>query len=144
MNFQLSMDQTKIVSHETGSLLVTGAVGSGKTIALIERIKKLLTVTERQILVITFSNLAKLQIKNKLQEELNNDLVFVGSFDSFCQYVLEKHGHLIGYKKNSRILYSDSDRWEIIEKIIQTNPTLYNYQNNMDCFHHHSNQYHLM
>lgn len=131
MNFQLSIDQTKIVSHETGSLLVTGAVGSGKTIALIERIKKLLTVTERQILVITFSNLAKLQIKNKLQEEWNNDLVFVGSFDSFCQYVLEKHGHLIGYKKNSRILYSDSDRWEIIEKIIQTNPTLYNYQNNI-------------
>ena len=121
----MTYEQEMAVSYKNGPLFVTGPAGCGKTVVLIQRIKNLLTETDRQILVITFTSLAKIQIKDKLQEiENGNNRVFVGSFISFCQNVLEKHGHLIGYKKNSRILFSESDRQEIIEEIIQSNPTL--------------------
>ena len=115
----LTEKQEKIVSFENGALLVKASAGSGKTRVLTERIKRLIGHSKRKVLAITFTNKASDEIKDRLQDCENiNEKLFVGTFHAFCNYVLLKHGHLIGYKRAPQIFEKDEDRLKIIEEVI--------------------------
>lgn len=120
----LSEKQEKVASFLNGALLVKASAGSGKTRVLTERIKRLIKISKRKILAITFTNKASEEIKDRLHDCENiNDKLFVGTFHSFCNYVLEKHGNVIGYSRLPQVFSEESDRLKIIEDVIANIPS---------------------
>src|SRR5699024_7820479 len=111
---KLSPKQRKIVALNQGSYLVLARAGSGKTRVLTERIKRLSETEEGKILAITFTNKAANEIKERLGISIKNKYVFVGTFHSFCQSILELRFKLLGYNKMPHIFEDDADRIELI------------------------------
>jgi DNA helicase-2/ATP-dependent DNA helicase PcrA len=121
---QLSKEQKQIVEYENKPILVKASAGSGKTRVLTERIKYLLPQTNKQVLALTFTNKAAEEIKERLSLE-EKKRVFTGTFHSFVQTILENHGHLIGYSKQTQIFENEKDRLKIIEEAIEKIPNIY-------------------
>lgn len=122
----LSEKQSKVVNFDKGSLLVKAAAGSGKTRVLTERICLLAQKTKRKILAITFTNQASEEIRVRLSE-IDEDLlnkVFVGTFHSFCNMVLENHGASIGLMEMPQVFSDMQDRLRILEDAIHNTPSL--------------------
>lgn len=124
MDINLSEKQEQAVSHKEGALLVKASAGSGKTRVLTERIKLLLDSTKRKVLAITFTNKAGAEMKERLgEDERITERVFIGTFHSFCQQVLEQRGSLIGLSKMPQIFENTNDRLELIEQAINQTPS---------------------
>lgn len=118
----LSEKQRSIVNLNQGSYLVLASAGSGKTRVLTERIKRLSETTQNKILAITFTNKAAAEIKERLGNSIKDKNVFVGTFHSFCQSILELRFKLLGYNKMPHIFEDDADRIELIKQAIQSVP----------------------
>ena len=130
---QLTSKQAAIVSFQQGALLVLASAGSGKTRVLTERIKYLVDSTKRKILAITFTNKASEEIKERLSDIDNiEERLYIGTFHSFCCYVLENHGNMIGYQELPQVFSETDDRLRIIEDAIIETPTLNQYFSNLD------------
>lgn len=130
---QLTVKQEAIVSFQNGALLVLASAGSGKTRVLTERIKHLVDSTKRKILAITFTNKASEEIKERLNTIDNiEERLFIGTFHSFCCYVLENHGNIIGYQVLPQVFSEADDRLKIIEDAIVETPTLNQYFSNLE------------
>lgn len=129
----LSPKQKKIVLAENVAIYVKANAGSGKTRVLTERVRYLLTKTNKKILALTFTNKAGEEIKERLSDvsELDNR-VFVGTFHSFCQFILENHGSLIGLAQMPHIFEDESDRLELIEQAINQTPSYAAYYKKKD------------
>ncbi len=121
---ELSEEQKKIVQAENCAIYVQAGAGSGKTRVLTERVRYLLNMTNKKVLALTFTNKAGEEIKDRLSDidEIGNR-VFIGTFHSFCQYVLENHGSLIGLSKMPHIFEEESDRLEVIKQAIEQTPS---------------------
>jgi DNA helicase-2/ATP-dependent DNA helicase PcrA len=123
----LSPKQEEAVLHQEGALLVKASAGSGKTRVLTERIKRLLDSTKKKILAITFTNKAGEEMLERLGDsEKVKSQVFVGTFHSFCQQILEMRGHLLGYSTMPQIFEKESDRLVLIEQAIEMIPEYLN------------------
>ena len=119
----LSDKQQEIVNLDRGAFLVTASAGSGKTRVLTERIKRLSAKVGGKILAITFTNKAGEELRERLViNEKLRDKVFVGTFHSFCQSILELRFKLLGYTSMPHIFEEDSDRIELIEQAINQVP----------------------
>ncbi|MCH6233152.1 ATP-dependent helicase [Cognataquiflexum rubidum] len=126
----LSPNQQNIVGLNEGAFLVLASAGSGKTRVLTERIKRLSETIDGNILAITFTNKAANEIRERLgsSEKIKKN-VFVGTFHSFCQSILELRFKLLGYNRMPHIFEDDSDRIELIKQAIKSVPyfeTIYN------------------
>lgn len=121
---KLSAKQESIVNLNQGAYLILASAGSGKTRVLTERIKRLSDSEEGKILAITFTNKAASEIRDRLSgsEKINKN-VFVGTFHSFCQSILELRFKLLGYTRMPHIFEDDSDRLELIKQAIKTVPS---------------------
>src|SRR5690554_6119407 len=119
----LSEKQNNIVQLDQGAFLVLASAGSGKTRVLTERVKRLSESSTGKILAITFTNKAAAEIKERLgsSDKINKN-VFIGTFHSFCQSILELRFKLLGYKKMPLIFDEDSDRIELIKEAIESIP----------------------
>lgn len=120
---KLSPKQQEIVEIKDGAFLVLASAGSGKTRVLTERIKRLSETPEGKILAITFTNKAAAEIRERLgtTDKIKKN-VFVGTFHSFCQSILELRFKLLGYTKMPHIFEDDSDRIELIKQAIKSVP----------------------
>ncbi len=70
---RLTAEQEKVVLHDSGNILVTASAGSGKTHTMIERVIRLVTeqkATVKEILAVTFTEMAALEMKEKLKSAL--------------------------------------------------------------------------
>lgn len=119
----LSSKQQEIVGLNDGSFLVLASAGSGKTRVLTERIKRLSESPDGKILTITFTNKAASEIRERLgtNDKIKKN-VFVGTFHSFCQSILELRFKLLGYSKMPHIFEDDADRIELIKQAIKSVP----------------------
>lgn len=119
----LSPKQQSVVDLNEGAYLVLASAGSGKTRVLTERIKRLSETVDGKILAITFTNKAASEIKERLgsSEKINKN-VFVGTFHSFCQSILELRFKLLGYNRMPHIFEDDSDRLDLIKQAIKSVP----------------------
>lgn len=126
-SIKLSEKQKKIVEYADKAIYVKASAGSGKTRVLTERIKFQLSKTKKKILALTFTNKAGEEIKDRLetQESDIKNRLFIGTFHSFCQYVLENHGSSMGMSKMPHIFENDKDRMELISQAIEQVPTYY-------------------
>jgi len=129
----LSPRQQDIVSYDDGAILVLASAGSGKTRVITERIKRLLSKTKRKILAITFTNKAGEEMRERLEdlEDIEKRL-FIGTFHSFCQLVLENHGNVIGFANIPNIFEDESDRLQLIERAIKDTPSYYSEYSRQD------------
>lgn len=119
----LSPKQSEIVNLREGAFLVQASAGSGKTRVLTERVKKLLEDNSSKILAITFTNKASEELKERLSlDKIKNKNIFIGTFHSFCQSILESRFKILGFQKMPHIFEDESDRIEIVEDAIKSIP----------------------
>ncbi len=83
---QWNPDQETVIGHRKGNLLVSAAAGSGKTAVMIERLVGLITDPEDhvdvdELLVMTFTNAAAAQMRDKLTSRLREALREVSEQD---------------------------------------------------------------
>lgn len=128
----LSEKQKEIVNLNQGAYLVLANAGSGKTRVLTERVKRLSENDKGKILAITFTNKAATEIKERLGTSIKDKNVFVGTFHSFCQSILELRFKLLGYNKMPHIFEDDSDRIELIKQAINSVPYFKEIYDNKD------------
>jgi len=121
---ELSEKQKSAIFSKSESIYVKASAGSGKTRVLTERVRYLLSQTDKKILALTFTNKAGEEIKERLNDIENiNENTFIGTFHSFCQTILENRIHLLGYEEMPHIFENENDRLELIEKSIQQIPS---------------------
>lgn len=118
---KLSDRQLEIINHEEGALLVMASAGSGKTKVLTERIKKLLEKDGSfHILALTFTNKAAKEMIERLDGVPNIEKrSFIGTIHSFCQEIIEKHGHSIGLTETPQIFEKNEDRLSILIQVFE-------------------------
>lgn len=119
----LNSKQRKAVAHSEGPLVVLAGAGSGKTRVLIFKVLNLIlnhSVNPKSIVMITFTNKAAKEMKNRILESTNSDisLGYVGTFHSFCCMILRRDGEHIGIPR-SFIIYDDADKQAILKKILK-------------------------
>lgn len=120
----LNPDQKRAVTHTGSPLLVLAGAGSGKTRVLTHRaawfIKEGLA-SPSQVLLLTFTNKAAGEMKNRMAQLLGNSQTqvspFAGTFHSFACRLLRIDGHHIGIPKNF-VIYDDADQQDLIKQII--------------------------
>ncbi len=115
----LNPDQKKAVLHTTGPAVVLAGAGSGKTTVLTTRVARLildLKVNPQNILVVTFTNKASQEIKERTQNLTGHSLTWSGTFHSLCAKILRIDGQFIGLDKNF-IIYDSTDQLSLIKQI---------------------------
>ncbi len=123
--------QQKAVLHSGSPLLVLAGAGSGKTKVLTHKAAHLLKeniAKPGQILLLTFTNKAAAEMKERISHLVGYTPGFAGTFHSFCVRVLRADGHVIGIDQNFTI-YDDSDQKDVIKEILSSmnlSPDSYN------------------
>lgn len=98
--------QEAAIAAPTPALVVAGP-GSGKTSTLIGRIEyaiHTLNVAPQQILALTFSRKAALEMKDRLQQTLGSPLPQVSTFHAFCADLLRRYGRFVGLRKDFSLI----------------------------------------
>jgi len=116
----LNEQQSRVVNHPGGPLLVLACPGSGKTRCIIERIIYLIDhgVCRNRILAVTFTNKAADEMANRVRAKAgDHKFPLICTFHSLCVRILRQCCHLIGYKRNFSI-YDDSEK--LIRKITKS------------------------
>lgn len=92
---KFTIEQKKVINTVKKRVDVLACPGSGKTTVLIERINKLITkgVRANRILVISFSNKAVENVKEKLKR----DDVIVKTFHSYANALVQAHHQDLGF-----------------------------------------------
>ena len=117
--------QKEAVQQTEGPILILAGAGSGKTKALTHRVAYLINekkVTPEQILVVTFTNKAAGEMKDRIIKLLNSELTthnsslpLMGTFHSICSKILRRDGYLLGLKPGFSI-YDESDALDAIKE----------------------------
>lgn len=115
-DFKLTTEQQAVVDNRGGTLLVSAAAGSGKTMVLIDRVLALMKEKECDLdrfLMITFTQAAAAELRGKLIERMSKELALqpdnrylqrqmsraylaqISTVHSFCASVLRDYAHLI-------------------------------------------------
>ncbi len=118
--------QRQVIEQHGCNLLVSAAAGSGKTAVLVERIVEMVCEGETpvdidRLLVVTFTNAAAAQMREKISRALSERLSLdpenehlqrqttllynaqITTIDSFCLFVLRNQFHTIGLDPGFRI-----------------------------------------
>ncbi|MBP5615802.1 MAG: UvrD-helicase domain-containing protein [Alphaproteobacteria bacterium] len=119
----LNPEQRRAVETTEGALLVLSGAGTGKTRVLTTRLAYILSnglAQAYQCLVVTFTNKAAKEMKNRVQELIGSvaDSVWLGTFHSVCVKILRRHAELVGLKSNFTILDED-DQKRVIKQILE-------------------------
>jgi len=104
----LNIPQRKAVVTPKQSVLCIAGAGSGKTSVLTKRIEflnKLKKVPRSEILAITFTRRAKIQMQEKLSEV--NVKTNIETFNSFCEKILLKNGGRVYGRRVRLASYQD-------------------------------------
>ena len=93
----LNSSQREAVTHKEGPLLIIAGPGSGKTRTIVRSIAyaiENLGVDPSKIAAFTFTNKAKDELKNRVSDFVEQNLVndvWIRTFHSFCGYVWKNH-----------------------------------------------------
>lgn len=114
---QLNPNQQAAVAYDKGPLLILAGAGSGKTRALTYKTAYLIKekgISPENILLVTFTNKAAEEMKERLKKLVDKIPPFTSTFHSFCARVLRKEGKHLGISP-SFIIYDQDDQLRTIK-----------------------------
>ena len=120
----LNTAQRTAVETLDGPLLVLAGAGTGKTRVLTTRLGHLLTTHRAypsQILSVTFTNKAAMEMKRRVSEMLGGQPVegwWLGTFHSLAARMLRRHAERVGLKSNFTIL-DDDDQVRLLKQLAE-------------------------
>ncbi len=90
---ELSKLQKEIVNATESRIVVVASAAAGKTRVLTERVRKMLRdgIEPKDIAVITFTNLAAQELRERLAEDYK-DGIYIGTIHALANYFLLSHG----------------------------------------------------
>jgi len=116
----LNEKQKEAVVFEGNLLLILAGAGSGKTKVLTHRVAffiKKKKINPQNILLLTFTNKAANEMKERVIKLTGMASLFSGTFHSFCAKVLRRDGREIGIPQNF-IIYDEDDSRETIKRVL--------------------------
>jgi DNA helicase-2/ATP-dependent DNA helicase PcrA len=117
----LNEQQIKAVTYDKGSLLVLAGAGSGKTKVLTHRTAWYIAeknVPPECIVLLTFTNKAAAEMRERVQSLTNMRAGFAGTFHSFCVKLLRIDGMDVGISRDF-VIYDDQDSKDVIKEILE-------------------------
>ena len=119
----LNFEQRKAIENTYGPTLVLAGAGSGKTRVLTFKILHLLLnklATPSQILAVTFTNKASMEMKKRISDMVNfpTDRMWLGTFHSLSLKILRIHYKICGLKSNF-IIIDTEDQLKLIKQICE-------------------------
>lgn len=115
----LNPDQQEAVLHNEGPALVLAGAGSGKTTVLTHRAAWLIkekNIAENQVLLVTFTNKAAGEMKERIERLTGSALPYAGTFHSLCARILRQDGYNLGLDFNY-VIYDSDDQLQLIKEI---------------------------
>lgn len=113
--------QKEAVTYDGGPLLILAGAGSGKTRVLTHRAAWIIQqkkASSDNLLLLTFTNKAAREMKERMHALIGETPAFAGTFHSFCVRVLRIDGEHIGIPRNF-IIYDDDDQKEAVKDIME-------------------------
>jgi len=120
----LNPAQKQAVETLDGPVLMLAGAGTGKTKALMARVAHLRETRRanaNEILAVTFTNKAALEMKDRLSKTPFNQkapIKWMGTFHSICVRLLRNHAELVGLKSSFTILDTD-DQLRLLRQLIR-------------------------
>ena len=111
-------EQNQAITKEGTNIIVSASAGSRKTTVLTERVlkKKKNGIDINKLLILTFTNEAAGEMKNRiregiinnnLEEQLNNlESSYITTFDSYALSLVKKYHYLLNINKDIKIIDS--------------------------------------
>ncbi|KKQ57416.1 MAG: hypothetical protein US74_C0004G0026 [Parcubacteria group bacterium GW2011_GWA2_38_13] len=114
----LNDEQKKAVTFKDGQLLIVAGAGTGKTTVITKRIAHFIEkkyAKSNEILALTFTEKAAGEMAERLDRILPYGYLdlWVHTFHSFCQRILESYGIEIGLPYNFK-LFNETQQWILI------------------------------
>ena len=129
-----TLEQNMAIKEEGQNIIVSAGAGSGKTAVLTARVqRKLLEGTHiNQLLILTFTNAAAAEMKDRIRETINStkelenekdkiDGAFITTFDSFSLSVLKKYHTRLNITNNINVceeVVIELKKKELLDEII--------------------------
>jgi DNA helicase-2/ATP-dependent DNA helicase PcrA len=116
----LNDKQKEAVTHTGSPLMILAGAGSGKTRVLTYRAAWLIEerkIPSHSILLLTFTNKAANEMKERMKQLIGTAPAFAGTFHSFAVRFLRTEADNIGLNKNF-VIYDDADQKMIIKNIL--------------------------
>lgn len=119
---ELNPEQQKAVLHSEGPLLVIAGAGSGKTRVITARITHMLleeNLHPAQLVALTFTNKAAHEMRERIVQFMGKKtgIPFIGTFHSYCLYLLKTNTHLLPFDTFS--ILDEDDKRSIITKLLK-------------------------
>ena len=122
MKTEFDIPQKQAIDSRKGNFLVSAGAGSGKTAVLTERIKEIVTDKSAkldQLLVLTFTNKAAAEMKNRTREKLPElssqvECADITTFDAFFLKLVKKYASKL--KIDPDVTIADSSFLEVRKK----------------------------
>lgn len=127
---ELNEQQRKAVEHEGTPLLILAGAGSGKTKTLTYKAAYLIESGKAgadQILLVTFTNKAAGEMRERVERVANERLPYVGTFHSIGARILRVHAPLVGLPREF-VIYDADDQESLVKEImsnLQLDPKRY-------------------
>ena len=118
----LNRQQIKAVTYDGELLLVLAGAGSGKTRVLTERAAWFISQEKARaenILLLTFTNKAAGEMKERMMRLVKNAPTFAGTFHSFCVRVLRVEGKAMDITPDF-LIYDENDAQEAVKQIMNS------------------------
>src|SRR5262245_39599501 len=117
----LTPPQQEAVTHLDGPLLILAGAGSGKTRVITRRVAWLLSqgVRPGNILAITFTNKAAGEMRQRVEQLVPGNRVWVSTFHSFGARLLRQYSERVNLDRNFTI-YDMPDRNKVVKDALET------------------------
>jgi DNA helicase-2/ATP-dependent DNA helicase PcrA len=113
-------EQKKAITFGNGPLLIVAGAGTGKTMVITERIAHLIldkNVKTDGILALTFTEKAAQEMEERVDRLMPYGYVdlWISTFHSFCQKILEQHALDIGLPNDFKLL-DETKQWLLVRE----------------------------
>lgn len=120
---KVNAEQKRAIDHGRGPLLIVAGAGTGKTTVVTERIVHLIMdeqVPSDNILALTFTDKAAGEMQDRVERILPFGYVdlWISTFHSFCQRLLQVHALDIGLSTDFKLL-NQTEQWLLIRENLE-------------------------
>ncbi len=113
-------EQKSIIRNKDKRVEVLACPGSGKTTVLIGKVRKLIGrgISPKKILIVSFSNKAVENIK----EKLNSNSVAIRTFHAYANGIIKKRYKDLGYKQLPDVIINEAESIQLMNEAMEAKP----------------------